>query len=73
MKPTISSLFQISTQLPPPHHPAMLQSSIYNTMRCQPIIKAKSSSNELKDQSKHQHKSDSMIKDTRQTLIDIIA
>ena len=73
MKPTISSLFQISTQLPPPHHPGMLQSSIYNTMRCQPIIKAKSSSNELKDQPKRHQKSDNMIKDTQQTLIDIIA
>lgn len=60
-------------QLPPPHHPVMLQSSIYNTMRCQPIIKAKSSSNELKDQSKRYHKPDGTMKDTQQTLIDIIA
>lgn len=73
MKPTISSLFQISTQLPPPHHPGMLRSSIYNTLRCQPIIKANPSSNELKDQSKHHQKSDGTIKDTQQTLIDIIA
>jgi hypothetical protein len=51
----------------------MLQSSIYNTLRCQPIIKAKPSSNELKDQSKHHQKSDGTIKDTQQTLIDIIA